>query len=75
MFTELGKYKSHRRPTKWTDRNHDHGKSGDLLWLTYTWNRESIFNKFSLKEDWRIMPLKYLKEGKEEGNLLFFLVI
>jgi hypothetical protein len=30
---------------------------------------------FSLKEDWRTMPLKYLKKGKEQGNLLFFWVI
>ena len=50
------------------DRNHDHCKSGDLLRLVSIVNKESIFNKFSLKEDWRIIPLKFLKEGKADGN-------
>jgi hypothetical protein len=38
---------------------------GDLLRLVYMWVRMSIFDRFSLKENGRIMSLKHLERVKE----------
>jgi hypothetical protein len=47
----------------WTEE-YDHCKSGDLLRLVYMWVRVSIFDKFSLKENGRILSLKHLERIK-----------
>ena len=49
-----------------TETTIDHCKAGDLLRVVYTWNRESIFNMFSLKEDLENNASEAFERGKRK---------